>query len=156
MSASKSISKQSHQIMNPSRPLLALATSLAALSSPLPAQTLKVFLLAGQSNMQGQAYTFDSAQTASWNIPTMEFLLSGTPAATDYLANMPFGFKSSLAASWLNPRTDAWCVHYDSSNGTTKGSIPARLITSACWQPTPMAKAGRKAPVSPRHSPHPS
>ena len=64
------------------------------------ADVLNVYLLAGQSNMEGQAYTYNSAATANWNIPTMEFLLSGSPAATTYLANMPHGFKGSLCRRW--------------------------------------------------------
>ncbi|MCH7227034.1 fibronectin type III domain-containing protein [Haloferula sp. A504] len=88
-------------------------------------ETLKVFLLAGQSNMEGQAYTYDNASTAGWNIPTLEFLLSGTPAATNYLANMPHSFKASLDSSWTSPRSDAWCVHYDSSNGNLKAVAPS-------------------------------
>ena len=79
--------------------------------------TLRIFLMLGQSNMQGQAYTYDSAQTDSWNIPTLEFLLSGSPAATSYLGAMPFGFKDHLDASWLTPRDDVWCVQYDSGTG---------------------------------------
>ena len=86
--------------------------------------TLKIYLLAGQSNMEGQAYTYDSASTANWNVTTMEFLLSGTPAATNYLANMPFDFKNSLDASWLEPRNDVWGVHYYSGNGTLKNILP--------------------------------
>lgn len=86
--------------------------------------TLRIFLLAGQSNMEGQAYTYDSAATAGWNVPTMEFLLSGTAAATNYRANMPYGFKTSLNSSWLSPRTDVWAVHYNSSNGSVKSVLP--------------------------------
>ena len=86
--------------------------------------TLKVYLLAGQSNMEGQSYTYDSTATGNWNVPTMEFLLSGTPAATNYLANMPFDFKNSLDASWFGPRDDVWGVHYDSRTGNLKDILP--------------------------------
>jgi hypothetical protein len=86
--------------------------------------TLRIFLLAGQSNMEGQAYTYDSAATATWNVPTMQFLLSGTAAATTYVANMPFGFKTSLNSGWLSPRADVWAVHYNSSDGTVKNVLP--------------------------------
>jgi hypothetical protein len=86
---------------------------------------LRIFLLAGQSNMEGQAYAFDSATTASWNVPTMQFLASGTAAATNYLANMPFGFKTSLNPGWLLPRNDAWAVHYNSSTGAVKEVLPS-------------------------------
>ena len=88
------------------------------------AGTLRVFLLAGQSNMEGQAYTYDSASTATWNIPTMEFLLSGTASAATYVTNMPYGIKTSLNSSWLSPRADVWAVHYNSSTGSVKNVLP--------------------------------
>jgi hypothetical protein len=87
--------------------------------------TLKVYLLTGQSNMEGQAYAYDTTQIVDgWNIPTMEFLLSGTPAAINYVANMPFDFKHSFNASWSAPRSDAYCVQYDSLNGTLRDVVP--------------------------------
>ncbi len=92
-----------------------------------PPNTLKVYLLTGQSNMEGQAYTYDSAATANWNVTTMQFLLSGTPAATNYLANMPaatFTFKDHLNPNWLAPRNDAWGVHYRSDNGSLRNILP--------------------------------
>ncbi|MFT4550977.1 MAG: hypothetical protein ACI9MB_004958 [Verrucomicrobiales bacterium] len=101
---------------------------IGAALRPASAQddTLKIFLLLGQSNMEGQAYSYDNQNTAGWNIPTMEFLLSGTPAATNYLNNMPHGFKGSLNASWLTPRDDVWCLHYDSANGNLKNVSPTK------------------------------
>ena len=101
-----------------------ILTIASARTASAQDDTLKIFLLFGQSNMEGQAYTYDNANTAGWNIPTMEFLLSGTPAANNYLANLPFAFKDSLNASWLTPRDDVWCLHYDSSNGNTKNVSP--------------------------------
>ena len=93
--------------------VVSLVLAMFAASSAKGAdETMKVFLLLGQSNMEGQAYTYDSAATTNWNIPTLEFLLSGSPAASNYLANMPFGFKNSLHADWLDPRDDVWAVHY--------------------------------------------
>ncbi|GAA5494998.1 hypothetical protein Rhal01_01167 [Rubritalea halochordaticola] len=93
-------------------------------------ETLRVFLLLGQSNMQGQAFTYDTENTANWNVPTMEFLLSGTPAATNYLNNLPFDFKNSLNADWLNPRSDVWAVHYDSQTGLTMDVQPTKDASS--------------------------
>jgi len=93
--------------------------------------TLKVFLLAGQSNMEGQAYTYDSDQVLNvWNIPSMEFLLSGTAAAVNYRANMPFDFEDSLDASWMLPRAGVWCVHYFSGDGSTKNVQPTASSSS--------------------------
>jgi hypothetical protein len=99
-------------------------TGIGTTSTDRQSGALRIFLLAGQSNMEGQAYAFDSAATATWNVPTMEFLLSGTAAATNYLANMPFGFKTSLKPDWLLPRNDAWAVHYNSSTGAVKEVLP--------------------------------
>ena len=105
-----------------------ITTAVVFFAPPANAQddTLKIFLLFGQSNMEGQAYSYDSDKTAGWNIPTMEFLLSGTPAATNYLDNMPFEFKGALNANWLVPRDDVWCVHYDSANGNIRSVSPTR------------------------------
>ena len=77
----------------------------------------------GSRTWEGQAYTYTTEQTNIWNIPTLEFLLSGSPAATNYLANMPFDFKGSLDSSWLDPRDDVWCVHYDSQAGRTRNVL---------------------------------
>ena len=49
---------------------------------------------------------------------------AGTPEAATYLANLPFGFKGSLDASWLGSRDDVWCVHYDSNSGNPKEVRP--------------------------------
>ncbi|BCX48631.1 hypothetical protein HAHE_25390 [Haloferula helveola] len=97
-----------------------LATSLC-LSAQAGERDLKIILLLGQSNMEGQAFTFADP---SLNAPSLEFLLSGTPAATTYLGNMPYEFGDSLSPSWLDPRTDAWCVHYDSTSSTLKNVLP--------------------------------
>ncbi len=100
--------------------------SLLSLPELSAQESLKIFLLAGQSNMEGQAYTYDNGSTDGWNIPTMEFLLSGSPAATTYLSNLPHTFKDSLNSDWLNPRSDIWCAHYDSSNGSLKEVQPGK------------------------------
>ncbi len=89
--------------------MLTVIAIVAIAATTANAEVLNVYLLAGQSNMEGQAYTYDSPQVVDvWNVPTMEFLLSGTPAATNYLANMPYGFKGSLNDTWLDPRNDVW------------------------------------------------
>jgi len=86
--------------------------------------TLKVYLLTGQSNMVGHGYV-DYAAGNNYNIPTLEFLLDSTPAATTYRANMPnstFTFASSLDASWMAPRNDVWATHYYSRRNDVKMS----------------------------------
>ncbi len=118
---------------NPPRPhrrrraLLAAAAAAALAAAPAASaqdDVLKIFLLLGQSNMEGQAYTYTSAQTDTWNIPTLEFLLSGSPAADAYLAGMTLEFKGDLDPSWSTARDDVWAVHYDSANGNVKDVLP--------------------------------
>ncbi|MCU0780849.1 MAG: sialate O-acetylesterase [Akkermansiaceae bacterium] len=73
--------RQSFRRILPAAALAFCAACGLSLQPSHAAGSLRIFLLAGQSNMEGQAYTYDSAATAGWNIPTMEFLLSGTAAA---------------------------------------------------------------------------
>ncbi|MCH7227033.1 hypothetical protein [Haloferula sp. A504] len=105
---------------------------LCGLSIPqLTAQdTLKVFLLAGQSNMEGHAYTYTAENPSS--IPTLEYLVD-TPG---YLAILPaadYSFKGSLAAGWINPRSDAWAVQYDSDDGTMRRAEPTPQTDQGAW-----------------------
>ncbi|MEO0795945.1 MAG: DUF6288 domain-containing protein [Verrucomicrobiota bacterium] len=88
-------------------------------------ETLQIYICLGQSNMEGHAFAFDTETSGNFNVPTIEFLISGTPAANIYLNNLPFGFKDSLDVSWLSPRDDAWAVQYDSSNGRIKDVSPS-------------------------------
>ena len=101
-----------------------------------PPNTLKVYLLAGQSNMQGQCFTYEADGADYYNVVPMDFLLGGTPASTNYLANMPastFTFKQHLNASWMNPRTDAWAVQYRSASGTIQQVEPTPTTNQAAW-----------------------
>ncbi|GEM_PF-853908 len=84
---------------------------------------LKIVLMLGQSNMEGQAYTYTDPVR---NVPTLEFLLSGTPAAVSYLDAMPHTFKQSLVTGWMTPRTDVWGVHVDSSTGALRDILPSQ------------------------------
>jgi hypothetical protein len=113
---------------NSIRPALIALLGLLPVPHLAAQDTLKVFLLLGQSNMEGQAYVFESSN--NWNIPTMEFLLSGTAAAVNYRDNLPFGFEPNLNPTWLEPRSDVWCVHYNSGNGTLKNVRPAESAAS--------------------------
>ena len=86
--------------MNPQRRILTIVllamVSLCFQITATNAEVLNVYILAGQSNMEGQAYTYNSAETANWNVVTLEFLLSGSPAATAYVESMPYGIKGSF------------------------------------------------------------
>ncbi len=99
--------------------------------APATAQNcLKVFLLAGQSNMEGHAYTYTAENSSS--IPTLEYLLD-TPGYVAILPAADYTFKGSLAASWLSPRTDAWAVQYDSIDGTMRRVEPTPQTDQGAW-----------------------
>ncbi|MGI9456486.1 MAG: sialate O-acetylesterase [Aeoliella sp.] len=100
--------------------LTAAAVQLTAASVRAETNTLKIYLLAGQSNMVGQAYTWDNFATINnWNVPSLDYLTNNT-AYFNSLPNDVFTFKETFAADWLTtPRNDAWAVHYDSENGQT-------------------------------------
>jgi hypothetical protein len=105
--------------------LLVCAAFGALLASPPNAiaadDTLKVYLMAGQSNMEGQGYTWDNFATVNtWNVPSLDYLSGSSPNSTAYLASLPesvYGFKQSFDRSWMGSRNDAWSVNYLSSNG---------------------------------------
>jgi len=110
--------------------LLALAAvSLLAVGSAIaaPPNTLKIYLLTGQSNMVGHGYTYYS-EGNHYNIPSLQFLLDSTPAATTYRANMPdstFTFESGLNSSWMSPRSDVWGTHRKSvDNSVVRNTGP--------------------------------
>lgn len=97
----------------------ALAAVLLACGPP-PEETLKVYLLCGQSNMEGQGYTYDeSLEWLSRSHPaatTLETLLRDT-SYTRSLDPERYGFAAALDARWLAPRDDVWAVHVDSATG---------------------------------------
>ncbi len=100
---------------------LLLHATLACRSATASNTTLKVYLLAGQSNMEGQAYTWDIPQTGpgTWNVPTMQYL-EASPA---YMASLPddiFTFKPAFDASWFGNRDDVWATHFDSQTASVR------------------------------------
>jgi len=106
-------------------PLLLAVASLSALISAQTAlgatDTLKVYLMAGQSNMEGQGYTWDNFATVNtWNVPSLDYLSGPSPQSLAYLASLPesvYGFKQAFDRGWMGSRDDAWSVNYLSSNG---------------------------------------
>ena len=102
--------------------LSTLALAFAGLT-PAPAlaadDTLKIYLLAGQSNMEGQAYTWDNFATVNtWNIPSLDYM-TNNQAYYDSLPNNVFSFKEAYSADWLDgARDDVWSVNYASHNGS--------------------------------------
>lgn len=117
-----------HRFVRPGLAVMLVGVFSVSAAIAAPPNTLKVYLLAGQSNMEGQAYTYDSTYTdVSWNVPTMQFLLSGTSASTNYLSGMPaatYTFKDHLNSSWLNARNDVWGIHRLSTNGSVRNILP--------------------------------
>ncbi len=82
--------------------------------------TMKIYLMAGQSNMEGQAYTWDFNLTVStWNVPTLQYLHE-SPAYLDSLPDNIYTFKSGFSDAYFDPRNDVWAVQYDSASGTVR------------------------------------
>jgi hypothetical protein len=82
--------------------------------------TLKIYALTGQSNMNGAGYTYESGTTSYFNIPSMEYLTMDTPNAKAYYDSLPndvYTFKDDFDASWMNERSDVWVDHYSSKGG---------------------------------------
>ena len=102
--------------------ILAILGAFSFSCAQAQTNTLKVFLLAGQSNCEGHAYAYPDIP-ATWNVPTIDYLVN-TPG---YLAILPAGdytFKDHLHAGWLTARTDAWAVQFDSLKGAMRQAEP--------------------------------
>lgn len=86
--------------------------------------TLKIYLMIGQSNMEGQAYTYHIPQTGpgTWNVPTIEDFID-RPATLAGLPDSVYTFADHFSPNWLNDRNDVWAVHYRSDNG---GNLPVK------------------------------
>jgi len=82
---------------------------------------LKIYLLCGQSNMEGHGYCHQEGDDWLKGI--------GYPDATaiEYLINNPdyvkkldaekFSVLKAFNAEWMKPRTDVWAIHMDSGSG---------------------------------------
>ncbi len=104
-----------------------------AITSPAFAatDTLKVYLLTGQSNMVGHAYTHLEAGN-QYKIPTLEFLLD-SPDYVDRLPEETYTFKNSLDESWMSPRDDVWGVHYLSRDLKLQQVEPTPSNNQGAW-----------------------
>lgn len=97
--------------------LLALPFPVAA-SDNEDGQPLLIYLMAGQSNMTGQAPSFNQG---------MKFWSNDVSTSLEYLATNPnylsdldeetFGGVKNVEPDWLEPRDDVFAVHYDSESG---------------------------------------
>lgn len=83
--------------------------------------TLKVYLMVGQSNVEGHGYAYHLPQTGptGWNIPTIEDLID-RPATLNALPDSVYTFADHFSADWLNNRNDVWAVKYDSGTGANQ------------------------------------
>jgi hypothetical protein len=119
---------------------------LAVFASVRPADaatdTLKIYLLSGQSNMEGQGYTWDNFATVNtWNVPTMEYLLASQPYF-DSLPDNVYGFKQAFGPHWMNAaRDDSWSVYYDSTNGQNQAVRNVQDLTPGDFS-TPVYPTG--------------
>ncbi len=85
-------------------------------------QKLKVYLLCGQSNMEGHGYTHQEGD--DW----LESIRYPDATAIEYLLNNPdyvksldkktYTFLAAFNDKWIQPRTDVWAIHMDSVPGT--------------------------------------
>ncbi len=113
--------------------------------------TLNVYIMAGQSNMVGHAYTYYNNGGDNWNIPSLEFLLDDTPQAVAYRNTLStegtHTFLPHLDDTWLNSRDDVWGVHYQSDNGSPMKVIDHEVPNPAT-NPPPVFTSGVH-PLSP-------
>lgn len=111
--------------------LTSLALSLMSMTAaPASAadDTLKIYLMIGQSNMEGQAYAYHIPQTGpgTWNVPTIQDMVD-RPATLNALPDDVFTFADHFSPDWLNNRNDVWAVHHRSDNGA---NLPVKNGTS--------------------------
>lgn len=102
--------------------ILAILGAFSFSCAQAQTNTLKVFLLAGQSNCEGHAYAYPDIP-ATWNVPTIDYLVN-TPGSLAILPAGDYTFKDHLHAGWLTARTDAWAVQFDSLTGAMRQAEP--------------------------------
>jgi hypothetical protein len=86
-----------------------------------PSRILKVYLLAGQSNMEGHGYTHQEGDDwlAKIGYPdgtSIDSLLNH-PGYAKQLDASKYTFLPALGPSWLKPRDNVWAIHMDSGSG---------------------------------------
>lgn len=108
-------------------------------------KTLKVYLLAGQSNMQGHGYGYEASKLASDTTTTLEYLLDPSIESQAYVQNLiaqgSHDVLSHVDQSWYTPRDDVFAVHYNSKS--TGGPSDARPTSD------PSTWTNEIAPLSP-------
>jgi len=118
------------------------AVLVLAVATPADAatDTLKIYLLAGQSNMEGQGYAYTQGTDLFINngypdITAIQYLLEN-PGYTNGLDLNVYPSLADLDASYLQPRNDVWAVHRNSTNGAAlrvTHSPDANINTNDPW-----------------------
>lgn len=95
--------------------------------------TLKIFLMAGQSNNVGHARTFYEGISNPDQSPYRMEYLADTPAFVAGLDPSVYTFKDHFEANWMQPRDDAWGLHVASSSGSTQVIKPTPRSQADQW-----------------------
>ncbi|MEM6689483.1 MAG: dockerin type I domain-containing protein [Planctomycetota bacterium] len=107
--------------------------------------SLKIYLLAGQSNAGGYGYTYESQGGIEENVTSIEFLLDDSPESATYRNNLRQAATHTvlphLDASWMNTRDDVWAVAFDSSTGESQ-PIESTLEPSGSVYPSGIQPLG--------------
>ena len=111
--------------------VLSACTGLAPVSA-YGAGTLKIFLMAGQSNSVGHARSFYEGPPLTDSPYRMQYL-ADTPAFVAGLDPTIYSFKDSFEADWMQPRNDAWGLHIASSSGSTQVIKPTPRSDAEQW-----------------------
>ncbi|MFN3168747.1 MAG: PEP-CTERM sorting domain-containing protein [Phycisphaeraceae bacterium] len=93
--------------------------------------TLKIVLMAGQSNNVGHARTFYEGTTG--DSPYRLEYLADNPAVVSGLDAGRYSFKDHFEANWMQPRDDAWGLHIASSSGGTQVIKPTPRTAADRW-----------------------
>ncbi len=119
-------------------PTAFVALFLTASFAKADNNTLKVYLMAGQSNMTGQAPSFKYGDD-TWGVngmTSLEYLVLDDDGYRSALDTNVFSSMSQINASWLQPRSDVWAEHIDSSSNWQKH--PLRFQDGYQWEVTSM------------------
>lgn len=94
--------------------------------------TLRIFLMAGQSNTVGHARTFYEGTPNTGTSPYQVEYLADNPAFVAGL-DPKYTFKDHFDTSWMLPRDDAWGIHIASSSGSTQVIKPTPRSQADQW-----------------------
>lgn len=94
-----------------------LLASLALTATPALADdtTLKVYLLAGQSNMQGHGLGYEAFTNAAGST-SMEMIVDNATYRQGLIDGGKHSFAEHIDETWFDARDDVWARHYDSKS----------------------------------------